>query len=425
MDRLWIIWKRPDAGEAVGLYRSYHSTETVLLDILSDVCAAADGGQVTLLGLLDCSAAFDTIDHQILFDRLHHSFGFSGSVLGWMKSYLTNRTQAVHYNGGFSSTTAVTCGIPQGSVLGPLAYILYSAGVLQIIEKHGFKAHAYADDLQIFDSAVSHQSPTLVSRLSNCVDDINSWMASNRLCLNPSKTELIWLGSSYHLQRCSMEPQLISGEWIRPTSKVRDLGVLIDSDLSMSTHVNNIVNTCYFHIRQLRLVRRSLTLESTEALVRAFIHSRLDYCNGTLTGLPDYAYKRLQSVMRSAARLVLRLPSSGSVTTAMRRDLHWLSFPQRITYKLCVLAFKCLHGHVPKYLERYCTLTSSVVGRSHLRSASTNMLTVPKTHTVTMEARGFYCACPIAWNSLPAYLRLVPTFEAFKKQLKTHLFRLM
>ena len=135
--------------------------------------------------------------------------------------------------------------------------------------------------------------------------------------------------------------------------KVRDLGLVIDADLSMTSHVDNIIRICYSHIRQLRAIRRSLTTESTQALVRAFVHSRLDYCNGALAGLPGYTYKRLQAVLRSAARLCLRLPSFASVSDVMQRDLHWLNFPNRVTYKLCTMAYMCQHEMALVYFRRY------------------------------------------------------------------------
>ena len=138
----------------------------------------------------------------------------------------------------------------------------------------------------------------------------------------------------------------------------------------MSTHVRTTIRNCYFHLRQLRLVRHSLTKESAHALVRAMIHCRLDYCNSVLSNQPMYVYNNLQSVLRTAARLVLKLPGYASVTEIMRKDLHWLGFPQRISYKLCTLTYKCLHGMAPDYLTRRFTLVSSVDGRSHLRSAA-------------------------------------------------------
>ena len=137
----------------------------------------------------------------------------------------------------------------------------------------------------------------LILRFSNCVDELKSWMASSRLRLNPLKTELIWLGSSRRLHLCPMEPQLIAGVMIKPVTMVRDLGIYLDSNLSLASHIANITKICFFHICQLRLVRHSLTLETAEALVtvvRSFIHSCLGYCNGILAGQPDYVYKHLQ-----------------------------------------------------------------------------------------------------------------------------------
>jgi hypothetical protein len=131
-------------------------------------------------------------------------------------------------------------------------------GQTKIVDKHGLNSHGYADDLQIFGHAETEQAGTLILRFSNCVDELKSWMASSRLRLNPMKTE-------------------------------RDLGVYLDSDLSLRSHIANITKICFFHIRQLRLARRSLTLETVEALMRSFIHSRLDYCNGILAGQPGRA----------------------------------------------------------------------------------------------------------------------------------------
>ena len=147
-------------------------------------------------------------------------------------------------------------------------------------------------------------SPGIVRTLSECVEAVKDWMSSNRLKLNPSKTEVIWLGSSRRLGHCPMGPLQFAGAWITPSKHVRDLGVIIDSDLSMSTHVRTTIRNCYFHLRQLRLVRHSLSKEAAHALVRAMIHCRLDYCNSVLANQPMYVYSNLQSVLRTAARLV-------------------------------------------------------------------------------------------------------------------------
>jgi hypothetical protein len=136
--------------ERQSAYRKHHSTETALLDVLSDVYAASDSGKLTLLGLLDQSAAFDVVDHEILLQRLEHCFGLTATVLAWMTSYLSDRTQFVNYNGR-SEITVIQFGVPQGSVLGPLLYVLYTSEIYDIIGGFGLHVHGYADDLQIYD----------------------------------------------------------------------------------------------------------------------------------------------------------------------------------------------------------------------------------------------------------------------------------
>ena len=145
---------------------------------------------------------------------------------------------------------------------------------------------AYADDLQIYAHISPERSSDLVTRFSDCVEAVKSWMASNRLKLNPSKTEIIWLGSAGQLQRCLMTPLFITGAWITPSSRVRNFGGIIDGALTMGAHMDKLVGIYFFHLRQLRMVCRTLDVDAAHALVRALIHSRLDFCNSALAGLP-------------------------------------------------------------------------------------------------------------------------------------------
>ena len=355
--------------------------------------------------------------------RLEHCYGLTSFVLSWLQSYLAGRTQYVNFNGP-SKVTLVMFGVPQGSVLGPLLFILYTAEIGAIIENFGFKVHGYADDLQIYDHATWQEAGDLIRRLSACVDAVKTWMSTNRLCLNPCKTEVIWLGSKQRIQHCPMDPISISGAWIVPSTRVRDLGVILDSELTMIPHVNALTRLCYFNIRQIRTIRRSLDMESTCALMRALIHSRLDYCNGVLACLPDYIYSRLQMVLKSAARLILKKPSRATVSNEMITILHWLPYPQRVTYKAAIVIYKCRHGLAPVYLSNRFIQVSEIAGRSMLRSASNGLLVVPYTKTKTIGPRGYYYSGPIAWNSLPRYLRDDSmSLATFKKCLKTYLFK--
>ena len=129
-------------------FRARHSTETVLLKVLWDIPSAADHGDGTLLGLLDMSAAFDTVDHDILLHRLEESFGSPGSVLNWLSSFLQCRTQQVFLNGIASATADVTFGVPQGSVLGTLLFLFYTADIPVVASEHSLGIYCYADDGQ-------------------------------------------------------------------------------------------------------------------------------------------------------------------------------------------------------------------------------------------------------------------------------------
>jgi len=131
-------------------YRQNHSTETAVLKVITDILQSADRDEISLLCLLDLSAAFDTVDHDILLGRLRDTFGFHGQVLNWVESFLRSRTQSVNINGQLSIKSTLICGVPQGSVLGPILFLLYCADVTLIAQRHGLGVHSYADDTQLY-----------------------------------------------------------------------------------------------------------------------------------------------------------------------------------------------------------------------------------------------------------------------------------
>ena len=276
--------------------------------------------------------------------------------------------------------------------------------------------------IQIYGSSTQGDAADLMARMLNCVECVASWMSSNPLRLNPSKSELIWLGTGRRLQHCTDLNMRVCGADVRSVEYVRDLGVLIDSNMTLSNHVNNVAGICFYQLRQLRIIRRSLTTEAAHSLVRALIHTRVDYCNGLLAAGPRYLHEKLQSVLGAAARLVLQLPHRSSVSDIMRQQLHWLEMPDRITFKLCTLVYRCLHGFAPRYLSDLCTPATV---HTHLRSSVTleRSLSNPRMKTKTIGRRGFYLASSAAWNALPVHLRDPDlSLNSFKIKLKTHLF---
>ena len=161
--------------------------------------------------------------------------------------------------------------------------------------------------------------------------------------------------------------------------------------------------------------------QDAKTLVHAFISSRLDYCNSLLYGISDGLLRKLQAVQNAAARVVTGARKFDHITPVLR-ELHWLPVRQRIRYKLAMTVYKCLHGSAPTYLADDCLAISAIVGKRHLRSAGTGLLSVPRTRT-TLGMRSFAVAGPVIWNSLPAALRTATLSPStFARHLKTHLF---
>jgi hypothetical protein len=205
-------------------FRQFHSTETAVLKVYNDLVLAADKGYVTALILLDFSAAFDCVDHCILLKVLQDSFGMTGTILNWFLSYLSNRTQYVRINRLISSIASVLFGVPQGSVLGPLLFILYTSALSAIASRHGIEIHLYADDTQLYVHLRLNEVANATKRLRACIDNIMLWSLSMRLKLNPGKSELIWFDRSSKLLQCTELSLSTSSSLLSPASTVASWG---------------------------------------------------------------------------------------------------------------------------------------------------------------------------------------------------------
>src|SRR5258708_3668591 len=261
----------PSLSKFQSAYRPFHSTETALLRIQNDLLLAMDNRKVSALILLDLSAAFDTIDHHILLSRLSSYFGISGPALKLLTSYLQNRTQTVCIDSQLSPPSLLSTGIPQGSVLGPLLFSLYTTPLSHTLQNSGAFFHFYADDTQLYISFPPNLSRTPLSLLSSTLDLVHTWFTNNRLCLNPSKTEYIIIGSSYQRSKISSTSISIAGNLIKPVSSARNLGIIFDSDLSLRKQISSICQTSFYHIRQLRQIRSSIDINSATILANAYL----------------------------------------------------------------------------------------------------------------------------------------------------------
>ncbi len=401
-------------------YKQNHSTETALLKIHNDINTNMDQGKVTALTLLDLSAAFDTIDHTTLTNCLSTWFGISGSALTWFSSYLSDRKQKIKILDCFSKPESLKFGVPQGSVLGPVLFTLYTTPLSYVIGNHNLKHHLYADDTQIYISLHAKETTNSLSQLKLCLQDVYLWMTQNKLKLNPDKTEFLLIGNKIQREKFSnFFPVNLLDKETTPTPSARNLGVIFDSDFNFKKHISQTCRSCFYHIKDLRRIRRYLTKSIATTIAIALVSSKLDYCNSLLHNLPDKDIKKLQSIQNSLARVVCRASRFCHVTPLLK-SLHWLPVSYRIKFKIATITYKSLTLKQPAYL---CNLLKPRSRPQTLRSNNQNYLQVPKTKN-SFGTRAFSVSAPSIWNSLPVSVRSANSLPSFRKLLKTHLFGL-
>ena len=218
------------------------------------VCALDDKKSV-LLVLLDLSAAFDTVDHKVLLNVLEKRVGVTGLALNWFSSYLSNRSQCVSISGVYSKKAKLKCGVPQGSVLGPVLFTTYMLPLGDILRHLNFKFHCYADDQQIYMELFIGESVS--EKIEECLANVLLWMRTNFMMCNTDKTEMIIFSPTR-----GPTPQIIhlkcGNDIISPVNEVKNLGVIFDKKMKLESHVNRICQTAYLHLKNISQVRKSL-----------------------------------------------------------------------------------------------------------------------------------------------------------------------
>ena len=282
---------------------------------------------------------------------------------------MTQRFQSVKIGSTLSDLQKLLFGQPQGSVLGPLLFSLYTSPFSTLIGKHkGINFHFYADDSQLYVHLSLMNASAAFDKLNRCLQDVNEWMSASKLKLNPDKTEFILFGSKKQRERLNVCFQIhILGNPLHPTESVRNLGVWFDSDFYFSKHVQNVCKSCFSQLRDFRNIRQFLTQDAAVSVANAFISIQLDYCNSLFRSLSEFNLHRLQSIQNS---------SKYTRITPVLRKLHWLPVQFCSEFKLATLVYKFIYTGFPKYFAPYlCTYCTTYNTRRSQSVAS--FLSVP------------------------------------------------
>ena len=394
-------------------YKEGHSTETLLLKAVNDLLVSCDSGLPSVVMLLDLSAAFDTVDQSKLLSILNEEIGIEGTALKWFRSFIVGRTQRVKIRDAYSEVGELIYGEAQGSVLGPPLFNIYIRSLKKHVEPSKFCILGFADDHQLMKTFLPVlQVQALDGDINKCFDLITEWMNCFYLRLNATKTKILVIAPSSIRSTIKIRGTFINGSCIRFDQWAKNLGVIIDDELTFKRHVDKIVKSCNMTIRKLSKIKDFLTYEQLRTAVCSYVFLTIDYCNSLLYGIQADLLDKLQSVQNSAARLVRGKSKFQGSTAEFIRKCHWLRIRERIIFKICVLVHKCLYGSAPECLKKMLKYSGS---------ERTKKLIQP-THKGSYGGRSFARVGPKLWNLLPQEMRMERDIDQFKKDLKTFLF---
>ena len=299
-------------------------------------------------------------------------------------------------------------------MLGPVLFNIYIRSIYALVKKSGFNIFGYADDHQIFRS-FSHQNQleVLTSDLQQCFTAIQSWMDTFYLQLNAGKTQIIVVAQPRILNKIKINGVVIAENvCVRFVSSVKNLGILMDSQLNFREQINDVKKRCLLTIRNIRKIRFLLNPVQLKMVVNSQVVSVLDYCNVLYLRVNENDLRQLQLVQNAAAKCITHKYKHDHMGDDLEK-LHWLDIRKRIVFKALILVYKSLIGSAPSYLQDLF---------SYKTWGHTLALSVPAVNSLYGK-RAFSYIGPKLWNTLPKDLKECATIANFKSMLKTYLFK--
>ena len=379
--------------------------------IVSDLLEYIDDGKCAILIHLDLSAAFDTVDHEQPIDDLMY-IGVEGVALKWFKSYLENRSYHVIMNGTKSERRTLHRGVPQGSVLEPVLFSIYTIELGWILSHHSIQFKMFADDTQLY--FIINNVEDTISTLNSLARDIKQWMTEKKFKLNEKKTECLIIGTKHDVTKYDdLKEVSINNEEIVLSRSMRDLGFIIDNNLTCNEQIQTVIKNANFSLRNIAFIKKSLDDDSMKKLVHNYIINRLDYCNSLYYELSVYQLKKLQIVFNRATRLIVGISPSERITPVLI-DLHWLPIKAQIVFKICVLTYIALNTGKPAYLRNKLNKFTTELGVSIRRSHDPHRLNEPRMNK-EIGTRSFKYNAPRLFNSLPRSVKDSGNLKVFKR----------
>lgn len=350
-------------------FRSQHSCETAINDVIDIWKAAQNESKVIIAVFLDFQRAFETIDTNILTKKLSN-YGVRNSSLEWFNSYLTDRKQVVKLGETVSDTLNNKLGVPQGSILGPLIFILYINDIPNCLKY--CQAKLFADDALVFNISETIEEAT--NKINHDLDLIYKKLCQNKLKLNVNKTKVMII-SNKKIDRSNINIH-INGTRLDIENEIKYLGVVIDDKLSFEKNINNVCKKVGQKVNVMNRLRNELNLNQKLTLYKAIIEPHFNYCASILFISNVTDLNRLQILQNKCLRQILRA-SNYTESQLMLRELNLMSVVQLIHFRTLILIYKIVNGQAPCYLtERitYKKANHNLVLRNSNEICLTNMI---------------------------------------------------
>ena len=393
-------------------FRPAHSTQDTLLKTVDEWKIALDCGEYIGAILIDLSKAFDTIDHNILLNKLS-AYGITKNELKWFKDYLTGRMQRVCVDSTFSDWTTITRGVPQGSILGPLLFLIYVNDLPDVATQ--CTVNLYADDTTLY---YSDKDPLKVQRALNVdLDQTARWIKANGLRMNIAKTQMMTLSrKSAHHRNTSIKVQL-DGSEISKTDTVKYLGVSIDNKLKWNVHTEHVRQRALAALSTIKRSSSFLPSSTRKLLFNCLVRPHLDYCSVVWHSCKPTISQRIERIQNYGMRIILNKPPRTSSST-LREQLGWTTLHKRRHMFMLAQVHKCLLNQAPAYLADKFRLNSTMY--STTRGASNIHLKQPNTEHFrsTFEFQG-----ALHYNHLPPDLKSKTTIQSFMSALVKYNYR--
>ena len=393
-------------------FRKFHSTASALLDCTNDWYINMDRKLFNLVVFIDLKKAFDTVDHEILLQKLMH-VGITGNALLLIKSYLIDRTQRCEVNGFISRESRVKCGVPQGSILGPLFFLLYINDLPTCLNKT--KPRLFADDTNI--TATGECLHDIEDAVNSDLENLRQWLIANKLSLNVAKTEFQIIGTKPMLKKASTKKLNIhiQNKPIKQVFQCKTLGVTLDENLSWKSNTDALCKKISSGIYALKHIKEYVDKEILLAVYNAIIQPYFSYCCEVWNVLGETQSMRLQKLHNRAARIIARVPNEVDQQTVLS-ILGWEPLEQQRKKAKAKMMFKTLNNMGPNSLKKLFIFEREILNHS-LRGTSSS-IRLPKPNTNNMKKSFMYDGASI-WNSLPENIRESKSISCFKRKIAT------